>query len=50
MSGEEVHGLVKFVLFAVDGQSQNQIKSNFFALGLRYLHLDIAKPLSSFTI
>ena len=49
MAREEIHGLVKFVLFALDGQRKFQIKNNYFGLKLCYLHPRIAKAFTNFT-
>ena len=47
---EKICGLVKFVLFTMDDQRHNQVKIKFFALILYYLHPEIAKTLSKFTM
>ena len=45
---EEIPGLVKSLFFIKDGEQQNQIKSNFIALKLCYLHPEIIKMLRNF--
>ena len=50
VAGEEIDCLVKVMLFTMDVQRQNQIKSNFFGLELCYLHPEIEKTLSNSTL
>ena len=50
MAIKETRGLMKFVLFTMDGQGQNRINNNFVTLKLYHLHPEIATMLTNFTM